>query len=205
MDSLARTLDVIALLYATLFFPAPFFWLIIHPAVRFWRKFRSRAYWVAVPVWVAFGGALWVFRQGLFADRLERSAWSWILGALLVAAGLWVNRHVHREFSLKRLIGLPELDPGRNPGGVVRSGIYSRVRHPRYLEFMLTFVGLALLTGAVGIFLLAIVTILMYLIVVPLEERELRARYGGEHETYAQEVPRFLPRLRRKNQPPISP
>ena len=62
---------------------------------------------------------------------------------------------------------------------------------------MLTFTGLAVLTGAGGIFLLAIVTVLMYQIVAPLEERELRQHYGAEYESYTRLVPRFLPRLRR--------
>jgi len=48
----------------------------------------------------------------------------------------------------------------------------------------------------VGIFLLAILTILLYLIVAPLEERQLREHYGSEYEGYARAVPRFLPRLR---------
>ena len=62
---------------------------------------------------------------------------------------------------------------------------------------MLSFFGLGLLTGATGIFLLAIVTVLLYLIVTPLEERELREHYGEGYEAYARAVPRFLPRLRR--------
>ncbi|MBZ5516232.1 MAG: hypothetical protein LAN62_15550 [Acidobacteriia bacterium] len=45
--------------------------------------------------------------------------------------------------------------------------------------------------------MLAILTVLMYLIVAPLEERELGQQYGREYETYRREVPRFLPRLRR--------
>ena len=104
---------------------------------------------------------------------------------------------MHRDFGLRRLAGLPEMNPGRYPEGMVKSGIYSWVRHPRYLEYMLSFFGLGLLTGATGIFLLAIVTVLLYLIVTPLEERELREHYGEGYEAYARAVPRFLPRLRR--------
>ena len=67
---------------------------------------------------------------------------------------------------------------------------------------MLTFWGLAFLTGAWGIFLLAIITVVMYLMVTPIEERELREQYGSEYESYAQAVPRFVPRLRKKAEPP---
>jgi protein-S-isoprenylcysteine O-methyltransferase Ste14 len=41
------------------------------------------------------------------------------------------------------------------------------------------------------------VTFLLYLIVTPLEERELRQQYGSEYEAYARKVPRFLPRFGR--------
>ena len=90
------------------------------------------------------------------------------------------------------------MNPSRYEGGVVRAGVYRVVRHPRYAEYMLEFFGFALLTGAVGFFLLAIITVLMYLIVTPLEERELRDHYGSQYEVYARQVPRFLPRWRKQ-------
>jgi protein-S-isoprenylcysteine O-methyltransferase Ste14 len=197
MNTLNWSLDMLALFYALLFFPAPIFWLMIHPAIKFWRRFGTRALWVALPAWLVCGATLLAFRRELFADRLNRNVFTTLAGTGLVLLGLWLNRRVHREFSWRRLVGLPELTPERHPGGVVRSGIYANLRHPRYLEFMMTFVGLALLTGAVGIFVLAIVTILLYLIVAPLEERELRQQYGQAYEAYRSEVPRFIPRRRR--------
>jgi len=191
-------LDFVALVYAILFFPAPLFWLIVHPAIRFWRRFGTRSLWVALPLWTFSGTLLVLLRHRIFAERISRNALTTIAGVALIALAVWIGHQVHRHLGLLRLAGLPEVNPGRYPGGVVRTGIYARVRHPRYLEYMLTFVGLALLTGAVGIFLLAIITILLYLIVAPLEERELREHYGPEYEAYAREAPRFLPRLRRR-------
>jgi protein-S-isoprenylcysteine O-methyltransferase Ste14 len=202
MTALGTTLDIAAFLYALVFFPAPFFWLVIHPAIDIWRRQGTRAYWVAVPVWVGVDAWLVVFRHELFAQRVGRNVLTWILGATLLVVAFWLNRHVHRQFSLRRIIGLPELKPERGRGAVVRSGVYAHIRHPRYLVFMVSFTGLALLTGAAGIFALAIATVLMYLIVAPLEERELRDHYGGEYEAYAREVPRFIPGLRRRIKPP---
>ena len=69
---------------------------------------------------------------------------------------------------------------------------------------MLTFLALGLLTGARGIFLVAIITILLYLFVAPLEERELREHYGRDYAAYAGAVPRFVPRLGRKPKSQIS-
>ncbi len=196
MGTAQGTVDAVALIYAIVFFPAPFFWLTIHPAIRFWRRFGNRSFWVALPLWTSSGTLLVLLRHRIFAERIGRNPLTTIAGAALIALALWIGHHVHRQLGLQRLAGLPEVSPGRYSGGVVRTGIYARVRHPRYLEYMLTFVGLALLTGAVGIFLLAIITILLYLIVAPLEERELCEHYGPEYEAYARDVPRFLPRWR---------
>ena len=201
MAWLSKGIDVAALLYAIVFFPAPFLWLIVHPAIRFWRRFGTRSLWIALPLWTFSGTFLVLLRHRIFDERVSRNAWTAIAGVALIGLAVWIGHHVHRRLGLQRLAGLPEVNPGRYPGGVVRAGIYARVRHPRYLEYMLTFVGLALLTGAVGIFLLAIITILLYLIVAPLEERELREHYGPEYEAYAREVPRFLPRVRRPFRP----
>ncbi len=193
-----KGLDALALFYSILFFPVPILWLIIHPAIHFWRRFGNRSYWLALPIWTASGIALVFLRHRIFAERISPNALTWLLGSALVFLAVWIDRRVRRDFGLRRLAGLPEVVPNRYPGGIVRSGIYAYVRHPRYLEYMLTFVGLALLTGAAGIFLLAIVTVLLYHIVVPLEERELREHYGAQYETYARSVPRFLPRLWQK-------
>ncbi len=195
-----KALDALALAYALLFFPAPIFWLIIHPAIHFWRRFGNRSFWIAAPVWAGCGAVLVLTRQWLFAERVGRNPLTTLIGLGLIGLALRIGHGVHRDLGLKRLSGLPEVNPGRYEGGVVRSGIYARLRHPRYVEYMLTFLGLALLTGAVGIFLLAMVTVLLYYIVAPLEERELREHYGAEYEAYARAVPRFVPRLGRKVQ-----
>jgi protein-S-isoprenylcysteine O-methyltransferase Ste14 len=204
MNLLDSILDASALLYALLLFPAPLFWLVIHPAIDHWRRKGNRAYWVALPVWTGTGALLLGYREWLFAQRIERSALTWLAGMALLGIASWLDRQTFRQFHWRRLIGLPELHPERGAGKVVAEGIYSRLRHPRYLEYILTFFGLALLTGAQGIFALAFATVLLYVIVAPLEERELRTRYGAAYATYARAVPRFIPRWRRSLKSPVS-
>ena len=193
-----RTIDWLAVLYAALYFPVPFYWLVIHPAVNLWRRIGYRSFWIALPVWILTGLPLLLIQDSLFAHRLSRNATTYVLGTLLLALNVWVSRQVHQEFSFKKLAGLPELNPQHPGRGVIDKGIYAQVRHPRYANIMVGFIAFGLLTGAAGIFLLAIVTFLLYLIVTPLEERELREQYGSDYEAYARKVPRFLPRFGRK-------
>jgi len=188
-------MDWLAVVYAVLYFPVPIYWLLIHPAVRLWRRVGYRSFWIALPVWFVIGIPLVLMDDSLFAWRLPRDLLTYCLGVALLALNLWVGRRVHQKFSFKKLAGLPELNPNHALRGVVNSGIYARVRHPRYANILLGFLAFALLTGAAGIFLLAIVSFLLYLIVAPLEERELREQYGSEYEAYANTVPRFLPRF----------
>jgi protein-S-isoprenylcysteine O-methyltransferase Ste14 len=69
---------------------------------------------------------------------------------------------------------------------------------------MLMLLSMALLTGALAIFLLAILNILLYQILAPLEERELLDQYSLQYEAYRQSVPRFVPRLGRRPEVQIS-
>jgi protein-S-isoprenylcysteine O-methyltransferase Ste14 len=195
MPLIEKALDALALAYAVAFFPTPLFWLVFHSRIHFWRRFGNRAFLVALPIWLVPGIALLLLRHQIFSQRIERNALTWILGAGILALAVWIDRQVRRQFSVRRLVGLPEMNRARPDSFVVREGIYARVRHPRYMVFMLSFLGLAFLTGAAGIFLLAFVSVLLYLIVAPLEEQELRESYGAEYEAYARSVPRFLPRL----------
>jgi protein-S-isoprenylcysteine O-methyltransferase Ste14 len=202
---LQKSLDVLALLALVLLFPIPFFWLLIHPAIHFWRRFGNRSFGVALPVWAGWGAMLLLLRGYLFEARFQRNAWTWVLGASLLAAAIWIDRRTRHDFGLRRLAGVPEINPGHQLSGVVRTGAYAFTRHPRYTGYMLTLLSMACLTGALRIFLLAIVSILLYQIVARLEERELLEHYGRAYEAYARAVPRFLPRWRRKIQPQVLP
>jgi hypothetical protein len=41
-------IDVVALFYLVLLLWVPFYWLMFHPAIHFWRRVGNRAFWAAV-------------------------------------------------------------------------------------------------------------------------------------------------------------
>jgi protein-S-isoprenylcysteine O-methyltransferase Ste14 len=97
--------------------------------------------------------------------------------------------------NFKKLSGIPELSKDNYPGELLTDGIYGRVRHPRYIEALLWVLGYSLFANYSGPFLVWLASLpVMYLVVV-LEERELRERFGAAYVEYCRRVPRFVPRL----------
>jgi len=195
VDDILRIIDCAALFYLILLLWIPFFWFAFHPALRFWRRIGRRAFWMALPVWLVFAGGIIITRHQLLAQRFNRNALTWLAGVALFLGASWLEAQTRRAFGWRRLVGLPELSPGHPLRGVVRTGIYARIRHPRYLLYMLMILSMAFLTGARPIFLLAFLNVLMYQILAPLEERKLLDQYGPEYENYCRMVPRFVPHL----------
>ena len=199
-----RIVDVVALFYLVMMLWIPFYWFFFHPAIRFWRQLGNRAYWLALPVWLGFSAVILAERHDILSHRIGRNALTWIVGFALFVVANWLDSQTRRTFGWKRLIGSAELNPEHTLRGVVRTGVYGRIRHPRYLLYMLMILSMAFLTGAQPIFLLAFLNILMYQVLAPLEERELLDQYGPQYEDYRRSVPRFLPRLMRTPADPIS-
>ena len=201
---LLKTIDYVALFYLIMLLWKPFFWFVFHPAIGYWRRVGSRSLWVALPVWLTFAAVTILLRHVLFARRFERNAFTWAAGSLLFLVALWLDIQTQQSFGWRRLAGLPEINPRHRLSGVVRTGIYAHLRHPRYLLYMLMIFSMALLTGALPIFLLAFLNVLVYQILAPLEERKLLDQYGAQYEDYRRSVPRFVPRLGRTRETRIS-
>ncbi|NJN99938.1 MAG: isoprenylcysteine carboxylmethyltransferase family protein, partial [Anaerolineales bacterium] len=81
------------------------------------------------------------------------------------------------------------------PQKLVVRGPYRYVRNPLYDTDMTLILGAALLTQNWGLVVLLAAYIAQLALQLPLEERELRARFGEPYRRYCRLVPRFVPRL----------
>jgi protein-S-isoprenylcysteine O-methyltransferase Ste14 len=80
-------------------------------------------------------------------------------------------------------------------------GIYAHVRNPIYLGTILIGLGMVGLIGDLRLLPLCLFTFaLLYIMIVPAEEKFLRATFGAEYEAYCQAVPRWIPRPARWKQ-----
>jgi protein-S-isoprenylcysteine O-methyltransferase Ste14 len=117
------------------------------------------------------------------------------VGACLLGAALWLRLKIQRDVPNTFLVGLPELEPHKRPQRLVRTGVYGRVRHPRYAQFFVALGGYTLIANYLGVYLIWLLWIPGIYVTVLFEERELRARFGEEYEQYCREIPRFIPKL----------
>ena len=192
MDTARR---IVALLLLVTLPTGVLLWVVIHPLTRFWRRFGAGWTYglLAVPCAALMGGAWWA--RGRLVGRDLGTSWPLVALAVAcaVAAGV-LARQRGRLLTFGVLAGLPELSPQRYPGRLLTEGIYSRIRHPRYVEVVVLTLAYALFANHVGTYVLWLLLWPTLLLVVRLEERELGERFGADWEEYARRVPRFFPR-----------
>jgi steroid 5-alpha reductase family enzyme len=82
---------------------------------------------------------------------------------------------------------------------LVLEGPQRYVRHPMYFAVVVLFVGWWLVLDITFVLFMAMLFFLWFnLVVIPFEEKELRALYPAEYAAYARAVPRFLPAWKRR-------
>lgn len=192
MDAVRYWLAVVLLVA---FPPALLSWLLIHPLAPFWRqRGPTTTYLVVVSVAAAIGTVIYRFREPLLAVEFGFRWAPTAVGLLILAAAVWLERQYRRQLSVATLLGLPEIS-ARRQSHLLTEGIYARVRHPRYIGVLLETVGLALFVNYLATYVMTAALAPVLYLVVLLEERELRQRFGGQYDRYMRRVPRFFPRL----------
>ena len=171
---------------------------------RVWLRRRGLRAWYVVEV-----GGLWL---GTTVALVLLSpfwlGWSWtgtlplqILGAVLLVASVAVGTWAVGKMGWARLLFAGALFPpgagaeeNNVPQRLVVEGPYRYVRNPLYVTDFCLIVGAALLTRNWALVLLAALYAAQLALQLPLEERELRERFGDPYRRYCGLVPRFIPR-----------
>ena len=170
--------------------PIPLYWFVVHPNVEFWRRHEKSSYWVGLMLsWVPVTLLLLAYRAALFR-RDWPPPWRISAGLFLIFLDGWIFGRVRRDLGAARLVGKTELSGG---GEIVSTGIYSRIRHPRYLGSFAAILGACLIAGTRALWVVVIAWAALTRIAIAFEERELRARFGKPYDDYCRRVPRFIP------------
>ena len=171
--------------------PIPLYWFVLHPLRVFWRRYPRAVYAAGLSCsWLPVTIALVALHRKLFADQWP-SAIRLVPGLALIVVEAWVFGRVRRNLGTARLVGKTELE---GAGEIERGGIYSRIRHPRYLASFLAILGACLLAGTHILYLVAALWLALMAVIIALEEREMRHRFGAAYRDYCRKVPRFFPK-----------
>jgi protein-S-isoprenylcysteine O-methyltransferase Ste14 len=192
---------VLAILVIASFPPSLLLWLAIHPFASFWRQVG--AVWtyaiLGLPV-LGYMVGVWLLRKTLIVRDLGTNVFTMILAGIVFGMAFLLKRSVVKELRFARLAGIPELSKEKYPGKLLTEGIYSRVRNPRYIEALLWVMAYALFSNYLGAYIVVVLSLPLIYLVVRLEERELRERFGTAYEEYCRRVPRFVPKPRPPNE-----
>jgi protein-S-isoprenylcysteine O-methyltransferase Ste14 len=171
-------------------------WYVIHPLTPFWRRFGVRGtYCILLAPVLVLGVALWLARRTLVGTDLGTSLPLLVVAAVAAVCGAAIARKRRRLLTQRILMGGPQLSAS-DRGALLTEGIYARTRNPRYLEFLVFVLAYVAFANYVGTWILWVACVPAIHLVVLLEERELRERFGQEYEDYCRRVPRYLPRRR---------
>jgi protein-S-isoprenylcysteine O-methyltransferase Ste14 len=183
--------------------------LVTYPMLSFWRDWTRRRgllTWYLVEV-----GGLW---GGTTLAVLVLSPWwlrwHWngalalqVLGSVLLISSVVAGTWAVAKMGWARLLFAGALFPsgaGAEENGVpqrlVVEGPYRYVRNPLYDADLCLILGAALLVGSWALVSVAALYLAQLSFQLPLEERELRERFGVPYRRYCELVPRFVPRRR---------
>jgi protein-S-isoprenylcysteine O-methyltransferase Ste14 len=110
------------------------------------------------------------------------------LGVVLIAVGLgfsvWARRHLGRNWSSRVVV--------KEDHALIRTGPYSRLRHPIYTGLLLAFLGTAMIIGEVRAFLAFLLLLISFAIKSQAEEARMRETFP-EYEQYRRETAAIIP------------
>jgi protein-S-isoprenylcysteine O-methyltransferase Ste14 len=189
--------DLLALLTIIVWPVVPLFWIPVHGFPRLFRKVGILTYVVPFVLWLPVGYLIYHNRVLLLHYKAGFPFWLTVVGFILFAAGCALQLWTGRLLGLWGLMGLPEIS-NRGQSRLVAEGAFAVVRHPTYLSHTLIFSGVFLVTGVIAVGFITLADfIVINIVIIPLEEKELADRFDGEYDEYKKRVPRFFPRLLR--------
>jgi len=110
-----------------------------------------------------------------------------IISIALLFAGFWLLSSAW-----------PVLFKAQRSGSLATTGLYTRVRHPQYVGFVLIMLGFLFQWPTLLTLVMFPVLVFMYWRLALREEREAEAEFGDAYRHYAETTPRFVPKMKKK-------
>jgi len=173
----------------------PLFWIPVHGFSRFFKNIGLATYLLPILTWLPVAYLIYINRDFVMQFRIVLPTAVIIAGILFLLAGTLLHIWTGTLLGLWGLMGLPEIS-SKIKGGLVTEGPFSVVRHPTYLAHTLMFLGVFLITGVIAVAVITFIDFLLIsIVIIPLEDRELLSRFGDEYKRYMERVAGFIPRI----------
>jgi protein-S-isoprenylcysteine O-methyltransferase Ste14 len=144
-----------------------------------------------LPEALDWGASIVIVIIVIVGQYLERGQNPFVRGAGLVVLVLACVFYFPPLFLLQRHGGAGEGQHPMDTNVVVDRGLYSIVRHPQYLGYILLVLGFVCLFQNLTIVVLGALAIALFYGHTVREERYCIQKFGREYENYVQTVPRF--------------
>ena len=120
-------------------------WLLIHPLASAWRKLGGFTYiFVLLFLIGTISGINKLYNVQKDLLYFETNSITVGLSVPCIIFALVMASFYYKHLDLGILIGLPEITKDNYPGKLLTEGIYSKIRHPRYVGAFFFVLGLAL-------------------------------------------------------------
>lgn len=173
----------------------PLLWIPLHLFTGFFRKWGRWTYVFSVLCWGACALVIYSHRELLLAYTVRLPRALATIGMVMLLGGGILQALTIRMLGIAGITGGHELDNRQDV--FRRDGVFGAVRHPTYLAHTIILLGIFFITRNAAVGMVALLDFLVVsLVIIPLEERELLKRFGLAFDEYRQKTPRFFPRIR---------
>jgi len=172
----------------------PLFWIPVHGLSRIIKRIGLLTYVTPLLTWLPLAYLIYRNRTFVLQFKINPSVILSITGITLLVLGTLLHVWTGQLLGLWGLVGLPEVST-KIKGELTTRGPFAVVRHPTYFAHVMMFSGIFLMTGVIAIGIITLLDfLLVYIIIIPLEEKELLNRFGEGYRLYKKRVPKFFPR-----------
>jgi protein-S-isoprenylcysteine O-methyltransferase Ste14 len=144
-----------------------------------------------IPIAWCFGNGNHLFL--LLLPVIDPPLLVWLVGILLLAFGIIL--HGWSRYVRKEMASSWAMSTGHD---LVQIGPYSRVRHPSYTAYFISFGGLIMMLPSI-VTLLLLLGYPGYYLVSLAEEKHLIQHFGEQYRSYMSRTGRFLPSLKQSH------
>ena len=172
--------------------PIPIWLIIFHIiALKYSNKLKKITYFSLGILWIISAVGVYKFREIILSTKFNTNLYLQALGFVFLIIAIIIDIKVVKILGYLKLTCVAELR-NQKKGVLITEGIYKYARHPRYVEYLIIDLAIALLSGYYFFLYYAGYIFIGFYVASLIEEKELIKRFGKEYLDYMNKVPRFF-------------